>query len=126
MNNKDVSLESLTTWQLVNLLYESLLLETNSLINLVVVPMDSSVPVADVLSTKLEIKNRIKGYVSYLESLLEPDTDFSLNMHSLYGWYSRNLDLLIATSDEKIQKDSAFNLESQAKDFLQIWNEVPH
>lgn len=126
MNNSEVSLESLSTWQLVNMVYESLMIETDSLIYLVLVPLDSEVPSSQVLANKLAIKNKILGLIAYLESLLEPDTEFSLNMHSLYGWYSKNLDILLSNSEKALLEESAAHLTKQANDFIAIWGGVKH
>lgn len=124
MNNNEVSLESLSTWQLVNMVYESLLLETNSLVNLVLEPLEGDIPKNQILASRLAIKNKIQGLVTYLESLLEPDTDFSLTMHSLYGWYSKNLDQLMSDGDKVLLEESALNLTKQANGFIEIWGGV--
>lgn len=126
MNNSEVSLEALSTWQLVNMVYESLQLETESLINLVLVPAEQEIPKHKILAARLTIKNKIQGLITYLESLLEPDTDFSLNMHSLYGWYTKNLDILLSDAEDLELEKSAKNLSEQANGFIHIWEGVQH
>lgn len=120
MNNTDVSLENLTPWQLVNSVYEALLIETNSLINLVTVPFANKDDARKAFAKKLDIKNKILELIRYLESLLEVDEEFSLTMHSLYGWYRQNLDLLLESDADSVEP-IALNLQAQANGFLEIW-----
>lgn len=114
-------LGSLSSWQLINEIYNTVLTESASLSNLVLVEPSTSEERIRLESLVLSINNKLSSIIRYLGTLLDSSAG-GKTIGELYGWYLDNLDIVCSSSSSfQSKKVAGTNLVEQSKGFLDIW-----
>lgn len=113
--------DSLSGWQLINEVYQAVLLESSSLSNLVLVTPNGAEEKLRQKSLLVASSGKLSSIIAYLGSLLD-SSEGAKNLGELYGWYLDNLDIVCSPDTSVEQKQIAGdNLVAQSRGFIEIW-----
>jgi hypothetical protein len=125
-NEGGPELGSLSSWQLINEIYSTILTESASLSNLVLVEPASTEERLKLDSLVLSINNKLSSIIRYLGTLLDSSSG-AKTIGELYGWYLDNLDIVCSSGSScQSKKVAGNNLVEQSKGFLDIWQGMKH